>query len=143
MIKLNEGDAQAERRRDFLINVHDGFKLAQKLLIEETLYYQSLLRDKNEELKEARRQRDKVLEKETANIIAVINQWLSTLNHIADGIVWQLIGGQIHIARRLYIKDNSQKFLDSSNLEHAMLVADEINSTPESFALLSDLTGFV
>lgn len=143
VMALNEGDGQAERRRDFFIKVHDGFKLAQKLLIEETLYYQALLRSKTEELKEARHQKDKVLEKETANIIAVVNQRLSTLNHIADGIAWQLIGGQIHVARRLYIKDTSQKFLDSSNLEHAIQTANETNKEPEAFALLSDLTGFV
>lgn len=141
--KLAEQGRPESSRREFVVKVHDGFKLAQKLLIEEVLYYQPLLRSKTEESKEARRQRNKELEAETNHKLAIIKQRLATMAHIADGIAWQLLGAQIHVARRLYMKDTARKFLDSSNIEHAVKVADEFNSNPESFALLSDLTGFV
>src|SRR5690606_13651242 len=60
-----------------------------------------------------------------------------------DGIAWQLIGGEIHIARRFHIEEDSSKFLDTSNIEHAKKVADEINKSPLDFALISDLTSYV
>ncbi|WP_431244397.1 hypothetical protein ACQ9BO_08815 [Flavobacterium sp. P21] len=67
---------------------------------------------------------------------------MSAYFHIADGIAWQLIRGEIHVSRRLYIGE-SVKQLDSSNLEHAIKVSLEINESPENFALISDLTHFV
>jgi len=122
---------------------HEGFKIAQKLLIDEVKYYQLFLREHTEQLKEFRRQRNEIKENETKNKINIIKQRISTLFHIADGIAWQLIGGQIHIARRFYINQNSLKFLDSSNIEHTIKVSDSINKKPENFALITDLTNFV
>ncbi|MBI5021556.1 MAG: hypothetical protein HZB59_08980 [Ignavibacteriales bacterium] len=122
---------------------NNGFKIAQNLLIEEIKKYQTLLREANVALKEFRRQRNKTKEQETQNKIKIIEQRLHNFSHIADGIVWQLIGGQICIARRFHIQEKSAKFLDSSNLEHAMQVAEQINKTPSDFALISDLTSFV
>lgn len=126
----------------FTEKCHEGFKLAQDMIIEEVLYYQDLLREKKFELKENRRQRNKEAIKDSEHIIAVIEHRLRAYFHIADGIAWQLIGGEIHISRRLYIGE-STKTLDSSNLSHAIKVAGEINKSPENFALLSDLTHFV
>jgi hypothetical protein len=122
---------------------HDGFKIAQKLLIEEIKKYQAELRETTAQLKEFRRHRDKAQEKETQNIINILKQRLHNFSHIADGIAWQLIGGQIHIGRRFHIQEKSSKFLDSSNIEHAIQVAEAINQTPGDFALISDLTSFV
>ncbi|GEP52801.1 hypothetical protein FNO01nite_34730 [Flavobacterium noncentrifugens] len=126
----------------FTEKTHEGFKLAQNLIIEEVLYYQALLREKKIELKENRRQRNKEAAEKSQHIIDVIEHRLNTYFHIADGIAWQLIGGEIHVSRRLYIGE-STKTLDSSNLDHAIKVANEINKSPENFALLSDLTHFV
>lgn len=130
-------------KENFFIACHDGFKIAQKLLIEEIKKYQTLLRESTVQLKEFRRQRDKTSEKEIQDKIDIIEQRLHTFSHMADGIAWQLIGGQIHIARRFHIQEKSAKFLDSSNLEHAIQVAEAINQTPSDFALISDLTSFV
>ena len=126
----------------FTEKCHEGFKLAQTLIIEEVLYYQNLLREKKIELKENRRKRDKDASKETEDIISVVEHRVSAYFHVADGIAWQLISGQIHVSRRLYIGE-STKQLESSNLTHAITVAVEINELPENFALISDLTHFV
>ena len=127
----------------FFTACHDGFKIAQRLLIVEIKKYQSLLRETTIHLKEFRRQRDKENEKTTETKIKIIEQRLHNFSHIADGIAWQLIGGQIHIARRLHIQEKSSKFLDASNIEHAIQTAEEINKDPNDFALISDLTSFV
>ena len=121
----------------------EGFKLAQKILIIEISKYQALLRENTLTLKDARRNRDKNCEKTTQKEIDIIKQRLSTFHHVADGIAWQLIGCQIHIARRFHIGQTEAKFLDSSNLESSVNAADMINRDPNHFALISDLTSFV
>lgn len=127
----------------FFTACHDGFKIAQRLLIIEIKKYQSLLRETKSNLREFRRQRDKENEKKNETKIKIIEQRLHTFSHIADGIAWQLIGRQIHIARRFHIQEKSFKYLDSSNIEHAIQTAEEINKNPNDFALISDLTSFV
>jgi len=132
-----------EEKRFFFQKCHEGFKLAQKQLIAEIIDYQNHLSEAKLKLKESRRQRDKKSESEINDMIGAIEQRLRTFSHVADGIAWQLIGGEIHIARRFYIGERDLKQLTASNLKHAISVADEINKKPDDFALLSDLTGFV
>lgn len=126
----------------FTEKCHEGFKLAQTLIIEEVLFNQNLLRKKKIELKENRRLRDKEASIKTEHVISVIKNRLGAYFHIADGIAWQLINGEIHISRRLFIGETTKQ-LNSSNLDHAITVANEINQFPENFALISDLTHFV
>lgn len=127
----------------FIQKCHDGFKEAQKKLIEEIRYYQQLNREYKNQLKEARTLRDKESEKDLMYKIEATKFRLSTFSHIADAIAWQMIGGQIHVARRLHVKNEEPKQLDSSNIEHAIEVADEINKNPNDFALISDITGYI
>ncbi|MFC0263811.1 hypothetical protein [Fontibacter flavus] len=132
-----------EFQNEFVSKVHEGFKKAQEKLIVEVLYYQNLLQERNISLKEFRRQKNKSDSENTEIEIKVIKQRISNLSHIADSIAWQMIGGEIHIARRLFNSSYSQKFLASSNIQHAIKVAEEINKSPLNFALISDLTHFV
>lgn len=143
LYKTHPKDWDKDIQEKFIIKVHEGFKKAQDKLIWEISYYQKILREKKKNLKEYNRQHDSEKKQKVNNEIKIINQRLSTFAHIADGIAWQIIGGQIHIARRFYIEEDSAKFLDSSNIEHAKLVADTINKSPMDFALISDLTNFV
>lgn len=130
-------------QRNFLTACNDGFKKAQNLLIQEITKYQENLRSLNSNLKEYRRKRNKDKENEIKESINVVEQRLHTLSHIADGIAWQLIGGEIHIARRLHIQENTSKFLNFSNIKSAIEESNIINTEPLDFALISDLTHFV
>lgn len=143
LYKTDPKDWDKDIQKSFITKVHEGFKKAQDILIDEISYYQETLREKRKNLKEYNRQHDSENKKKTNNEIKVINQRLSTFAHIADGIAWQLIGGEIHIARRFYIEEDSAKFLDSSNIVHAKKIADAINESPLDFALISDLTNYV
>src|SRR5690606_807424 len=58
-------------------------------------------------------------------------------------IAWQLLQNQTHNARRLHIGQNSKKILENSNIDHAISISNKINEDPMSFALISDITGFV
>lgn len=146
MDKLTETSIESwkqEQQLNFIIKVHEGFKEAQNLLIIEIQYYQSILREEKIKLKNWRKQKDKSKEKESKQTIEIAKQRLHTFSHIADGIAWQIIGGQLHIARRFHIEEDSMKFLDSSNVKHAISVINDINKDPLVFALISDLTSFV
>jgi hypothetical protein len=127
----------------FITACHDGYKIAQNMLIEEIQYYQSLLRDYTKELKECRKSKAALKIEEIENFIKTIHVRISTYSHVADAIAWNLLGGQIHIARRLHIEQFDMKYLDSSNLRHAIEVANSLNKKPMRFALISDLTSFV
>ena len=127
----------------FVQKVHEGFKIAQKLLIDEINIYQDEWSSLKEKIKQSRRDSDKKKENELLQIERVIEYRISTFSHIADGIAWQMIGGQIHIGRRLHIGERGLKSLNNNNLSHAISVADKINEDNDSFALISDLTGFV
>lgn len=63
--------------------------------------------------------------------------------HIGDGIAWHLLKGDLHIMRRYYLQDKTVKYLDSSNLRHAIESAEVINKDPMSFALLTDITNSI
>lgn len=129
-------------KNTFLIKCHEGFKIAQDMIIEEIQEYQKQIREFNSQLKECRRQRNKEKEKNLLEKISISKHRVQTFSHVADGIAWKLISGQIHIARRLYINE-SPKYLDSTNIKHAISIAKQINQKPENFALISDLTHFV
>src|SRR5699024_12206499 len=107
--KLNE--RCKEKKEDFIHSCHEGYKLGQNKLVDEILSYQDLQISKKPKLKEARRQRDEELEEIITNELKIIEQRLKTFSHIADGIAWQLIGGEIHIAKRFYLQEKGQKRL--------------------------------
>src|SRR5690606_15245769 len=130
LIGKHPKDWEENFKDNFIVKVHEGFKNSQDLFVKEILENQEILRQKSEQLKESRRNRetDKI-EKLTVEI-EVLEQRLSTFSHIADGIAWQLIQGEIHIARRFHIGVDTSKFLDSSNIDHAVKVVNEINKSP-------------
>ncbi len=132
-----------DMRDEFAVLCHDGFKKAQKSIIEQILNYQTELRQNTSDLKDFRRQSNKPKVKAIEAKIAIIEQRIHNFLHIADGIAWQMLSGQIHIARRLSLQEKRFKFLDSSNLSHAITIAEQINQTPLHFALLTDITSYI
>ena len=132
-----------EQTAAFMGRCHEGFKLAQKRLITEVILYQRLLKENREKTKEARARHDKSKVKELLNINRVIDRRLHNLSHIADGIAMEMMGHQIHIAKRLHIGEKGSKYLENSNIGHAIMVSDDINKNPSNFALISDLTSFI
>ncbi|WP_312075038.1 hypothetical protein [Chryseobacterium sp.] len=130
-------------KKEFLIACNDGFKKAQILLIEEIKNYQNILRKESENLKTFRLAKDNESHGKSQTIINVINQRLNSLMHIGDGIAWHLLKGEIHVMRRYYLQEKTTKFLDSSNIEHAIKTAEEINKEPLNFALITDITNSI
>lgn len=140
-IKKEKWDPKIKEK--FLKYCHIGFAKAQDLLIEEVIEYQLEYRETKASIKDFSRNGKREKANETKKKLEIIRHRLQCFTHIANGIAWQLIGAQIHIARRLFIGQDSMNFLDSSNIEHSKRVADEINKDHQRFALISDLTGFI
>lgn len=144
-----EGDPQpptewsTETSRHFYEKCNEGYKKAQALLIEERTAYQQQLRDATSRQKIARVLHLKNDAAAIGTEIATLEVRLSALAHIADGIAWTLLGGQLHLVRRLHMQETESKFLDTSNIAHAVQEAEKINVNPLNFALLADLTGTV
>lgn len=127
----------------FMEKCHEGFKLAQNRLIKEIIDYQHLLKQNKNKIKEFRSVHNKEKTKQYTDLEKVIMRRLSNLSHIADGIAIQMMGQQVHVARRLHLGEKSMKHLEHSNIDHAKREADKINQDPANFALISDLTSFV
>lgn len=143
MLRIAKGTASAKVKKIFFQKCHEGFKLAQELLIDEIQYYQSLYRTSNQDLKVSRTERNKEKQKKLENDLQIVETRLSALSHIADGIAYQLLGGRIHVMRRLHIGKQGNSFLEFSNLSHTKAIVDQINKNPDDFAFISDLSSFI
>ena len=126
----------------FVHLVHEGFKKAQLILVDEICFYQNKLEECNSDLKIARRERNKSEENRLKGVIKDVEFRIKLLYSIGDGIAWQMLGNQVHILRRFYTND-TPKTLKQSNIQHALEVAGAINKDPNDFALITDLTNFV
>ncbi len=133
----------AETFQHFYEKCNEGYKKAQELLIEERIAYQQQLRDATSRQKKARGLRLKNDAEAIGIEMATLEVRLSVLSHVADGIAWTLLGGQLHLVRRLHMQETESKFLDTSNIAHAVQEAEKINANSLDFALLADLTGAV
>lgn len=141
--KQSPNEWPEELKKKFIIKCHDGFKIAQKLLVEELMHYQQLHKGNKILTTEYRAKHDKEHVKNCIHKEKTIVQRMHCFSHIADGIAWHLLHTEIHVARRFHIGQNSAKQLQHSNIEHAIRKADEINKDPMAFALISDLTSFI
>jgi hypothetical protein len=137
------GALSKEQYAKFIQTCHKGFKDAQSLIIKEVKDYQVELSILKIELKKSRINRDKDLTKQILQNQKIIEHRIASFSHVADAIGWQLMSGQITTARRFHIDEKGSKYLNNSNIDHAMTVADRINENPNSFALISDITNFI
>ncbi len=128
---------------DFIKHCHDGFKVAQNLVIKNILTIQEEQELITVNLKKARVEKNKP---EISKLIKKQNHLENIIilfKHCADALVWQLIQGQLWISRRLYLNVGGQKKLKDVNLNSAIKVAEDINSNPKNFVLITDLTNNV
>lgn len=139
IFKGNPREWSEDTKSQFQKLVHDGFKKGQDLLIEELLIVQEIRKQGKENLKKSRQEKDKEKEELFKFLLSTLDDQEAILLHIGDGIAWQLLGGQVSTMRRFYTGD-TKKELSSSNIKHAKSVADDINKSPEKFALISDIT---
>jgi hypothetical protein len=126
--------------QDFLICCHDGFKSAQNRIIKNVLILQDEQERIKSDLKKARINRNKSEIPKLIEKQKYLEFITKSFKHCADALVWQLIQGQLWISRRLYLNVKGEKKLKEVNLESAIKVAENYNSNPSNFVLISDIT---
>jgi hypothetical protein len=139
---FNPTVASKKESNAFLAKCHEGFALAQEIIVEEVSRIQARIRQCTMQLKDARRKKNKeeVYQTQTG-IIHQQNREL-ILRKIADAIAWQLFGMQRWNLRRLYL-GKQMPYLDSSNIKSVMDAIKQINRKPLSFGLIADITSFI
>ena len=128
-----------EKNRDQIIHTtHQGFKIAQNLIIKNLLYIQSeILRLGNiyKEIRVKKVGNSKVISLAIKNL-----KYKETIiKNLADTIVWQLAQHKLYIVRRFYQNVAGSKNLEETNYESVLHVANLINENPDNFVLLTDL----
>ena len=135
--------ADSDTRKDFTVQVHKGFFIAQKnaiFLLRKILKEQKLL---NVDLKQARREKNKDKIHEIDDLIKKAKYQEMVVRKSMDSIAWQLFNYDITVMRRLYY---GQELIDitDSNLDSELYYIDEyVKENPEGFVLISDLTSFI
>lgn len=122
--------------------IHTGFKKSQQLIVSNLIRIQSKKNICNEKLKSSRNNKEKhseIKEKE----LDLLKYKEQILKHLADSILWQLLGGELHLIRRLYQNVQGAKTLEETNIESVLVIAKKINSNPDNFVLITDITSYV
>lgn len=129
--------------KELIISCHDEFKKAQERIIINVLSIQEEQIIVKEKLKQANVQKNKTEIEEFKFKKKHLEFYERLFKHCADAILWQLINGQLWIHSRLHLKVGGSKKLKDVNLESVKFVADNINSNPSNFVLITDITNNV
>lgn len=118
----------------------DGFKIAQKKIVAELRLIQTTIKKYQEEIKQARRDKNKPLEDELIKAESLLNYQSDIFKNLADSIAWQLLNGQHYLYRRLYTHETGEKDLNDKSFDFVLDFADKINENPDSMCLVTDIT---
>lgn len=125
---------------NFLIEVHNGWKIAQKKIKDISLeIYEEI---KSIELKiKGNSKNGSIDKKHHKNCIKILFYRLKSLLKMIDAIIWTIFCRKEHKLRRLY-SGKDQLHLNRKNIEELFLVIDEINSHDSQVAIAFDLSTF-
>ncbi|WP_269686398.1 hypothetical protein [Flavobacterium lacustre] len=118
----------------------EGFKIAQIKIIEELKLLQVKSKNYFEEIKQAKRERNKEAENNLTKQTTILDYQSDIYRNLADTIAWQMLNGQHYLYRRLYTYETGNKDLLDKSFEFVIQFADEINSNPDAFCLICDIT---
>ncbi len=134
--------------KEFLNKCHEGFKLAQKQIVDALLELEGETISINKELKDFvrinPRHPQKLPEyKVIKEKIKAVEFQKSCFREAANVIAWNLLGFD-HPNIKMFAKpDMHQGHLSEQNLESVLVTAEEINEDENSFALLNDITSIL
>ncbi len=132
-----------KHKDEFIANCHEGFKEGQIRIIALLQGLQERSKQAIRDLKLSRVERNKQLTTELLNYIENLKVQENIVRHLADTIAYQMLQGQLHIMRRLYMEVGGSVSLSNSNFKSVLAVAEEINSKGGNMALITDLTGYI
>lgn len=118
----------------------EGFKIAQTKIVIELKELQAKTKEVHDNLKQAKRERNKKLEQELSEKINLLDYQSDIYRNLADSIAWQLLNGQHYLYRRLYTHEAGDKDLLDKSFDYVIEHSENINSNPDSFCLIADIT---
>lgn len=125
-----------------VLNRHclDGFKLAQTKIVDELRALQTKSKHYQEEIKQAKRERNKEVENTLSQELSILNYQSDIFQNLADTIAWQMLNGNHYFLRRLYTQEVGGKDLLDKSFEYVIDFTNKINENPDAFCLISDIT---
>ena len=129
---------------DFVRKVHDGFKLAQPQLVEIILSIEDEMRQVDHLKRQSKRLRTKLQRendlRELKTKVAVLRWQRSAFQEVANVIAWTLFGMERTHIKAMMKKGMGHGYLRDRNIDSVVMCAKQINSDPDSFALITDIT---
>ncbi len=132
-----------EHSKEFVKNVHSGFKEGQKRILDLLLDLEKQKSDLQLVLRSTAGAGARDAKRAINEKIKRIENRENLLRHLFDSIVWQLINGQLYIARKLYQGVKGHSKLSNTNIQSVIAAVNEINKDPDKFALITDLSHYV
>ncbi|OBS14811.1 hypothetical protein ATE49_19435 [Elizabethkingia miricola] len=129
-----------EEKKEILREIIKNFKIGQKKILTELRLLQSLSKVNQTELITARREGDKKKAKVLMEGSKIFEYQKSIYRSLADTIAWQLLNGEHYLYRRLYTGEEGTKDLSDQSFNYVIDFNDQINTDPDSFCLISDIT---
>lgn len=118
----------------------EGFKVAQRKIVVELKTLQVIRKDKQAEIKKAKLERNKDLEKLLTKEFKVLDYQNDVFKNLADAIAWQMLNGEHYLYRRLYTDEPGEKDLNDDSFGYVIDFSEKVNEDPDSFCLITDIT---
>lgn len=118
----------------------EGFKIAQTQIVEELKVLQTKSKQYQEDIKQAKRDRNKEVENTLTKELSILNYQSDIFRNLADSIAWQMLNGDHYFIRRLYTHEAGEKDLLDKSFEFVIDFSNKINENPNAFCLISDIT---
>jgi hypothetical protein len=129
--------------RDFTRKCHEGFKLAQRRLLDILISIEDEMKTISGKLRESRRASADSLKDQLNTELAKLQFQRASFREVANVIAWTIFGMERAHIRALMKFGMGKGYLRDRNIASVVNEADRINSDPDSFALINDITSCV
>ena len=131
-----------ENFSEFQKSVHDGWKTAQNIAVEEILEIQDEIVDKKRIIKDLNRTHNSIDAKRMNGIVECLELRRLKIQYAINAVVWTIFGLQHHILRRFFLRHNINN-IENKSLRNTLLYVDEQNQDQNKLCICCDLTTFM
>lgn len=140
--KVRPSKENRENYTDFIIAVHDGWKLAQNLIAEQIISNLTMISALETQKIEYHKSKETIEKERVVEHIKRLNLENRIFRKYIDSIVWHMLFDEQSTIRRLPINKDIDN-LSVKNIEDIQEITNKYNECPLNVAIMSDLTTFV
>jgi hypothetical protein len=126
--------------KEFIRKCNEGFKLAQRRLLNILISIEDESKTISRKLRESRRGSADSLKDQLKTEFAKLQFQRASFKEVANVIAWTIFGMERAHIRALMKLGMGEGYLRDRNIASVINQADRINSDPDSFALITDIT---